>query len=50
MDLVFLDYGARKNYLNPFIDRLYKRILEALCGSFGESSQRRESSDHACNL
>jgi hypothetical protein len=30
MDLVFLDYGARKNYLNPFIGRDFEKILEAL--------------------
>jgi hypothetical protein len=41
MDLVFLDYGARKHYLNPFIGRYEKKsmrvFLEALRSSFGEN-------------
>jgi hypothetical protein len=50
MDLVFFYYGARKNNLNPFIERLLEELLGDFGGSFGDSSLRRESSDHACNL
>jgi hypothetical protein len=50
MDLVFLDYGARKNYLNPFIGRDWEEILEALLEALLESSLRRETSTHACGL